>query len=1132
MYYIIGLKLDKFKSRWRMWVDQAAHRPDFGGRQMPSRDIFDGRHERNSPSREQQVPCWHRSQDRNQGNLPLSTPPSRLSPSRLPPPMLPPPPPRPLELSLLAQLRSPKPASPSLHTSYQPALQPMAPFGLLSQACHGTDGDLLSQPELRKLSKLSLRDEGSGLPRTEVPALHAIRLPPPLVPERLHEPQIVMCPRSIRRGLDAARGSNMIRAGSSAQPPPMYGTLDAVEGNGVRVFVSFIAVALLWATQLRVVVALLSGPQPLVPTPAWALVLRELSMLSTETHAQHDGYGRCVAEAISRCNRTLAAAEAAELWRTNAAHVANKARIAEATRAHQACDATLRDVRASLEVWRQRRSLAAQAAVLLKCSHDERRALQELTGEPMGSESAPATLGLLENFAASSKRVVAHLSEALVERAEYDRSYLHNKTLALQAVAPFRAKALLNVSRAWHLRLHSINTSIARVVNCATLRPSIAAAGSIDGLLCSPGQSVRAVLDSALDQMEAAAAAAATDYSLAVTQAKSYSEHAVETVAAVSGTLRAVVAWWDEHLPELHFGESTGISMDLLGELELGKLTLDPMAVLPLVAPDLNALHKTVVATVDDTERRLRAATAAVDASVGALLKKLESGFPMSSAFADYDPPRQNGNALARQHTAQAAAFRRAGAEAIRVLQISAVSPQRPPQSPELSSSEVRARGASGAPRDLSWFVQRNLEPPELILLEWVMRRLDWLGNASLHFDSALRVLYTLALVRRFWGRSSLPVRAVDMSTDTHARARARPALATARRLAVALAQPLTRWVLGALFGALAISQVWSVYAPILAHFKEGCHELGHGTGLGRAAYAVAFNAASLSGHKARLIGLERHEATRRAVCVRYSEDSTASHALHQRTLRELLSELRTRGSEMALLRRCYNSTLLSSEFDALGLLAEGHQLFEATLADSRCTQLFDIAHFEEHVEVGVVEGTITSAATDTAAAATPSFGATKPLERGVFECERLPDCEVRCDELSGESGIDVSGLRERSAQAACTFEWWLHAHLMRATAAAAVFGLVNLFRILVVAGLVRLLWPSLTAGGLFAFEGTADVLGSARHSRVALAAEIRAMLHRLRKIGACLIVLALLLQLPWLWLVMHVLPGLVLERR
>ena len=102
----------------------------------------------------------------------------------------------------------------------------------------------------------------------------------------------------------------------------------------------------------------------------------------------------------------------------------------------------------------------------------------------------------------------------------------------------------------------------------------------------------------------------------------------------------------------------------------------------------------------------------------------------------------------------------------------------------------------------------------------------------------------------------------------------------------------------------------------------------------------------------------------------------------------------------------------------------------------------------------------------------------------------------------------------------------------MRATAAAAVFGLVNLFRMLVVAGLVRLLWPSLTAGGLFAFEGTADVLGSARHSRVALAAEIRAMLHRLRKIGACLIVLALLLQLPWLWLVMHVLPGLVLERR
>ena len=79
-------------------------------------------------------------------------------------------------------------------------------------------------------------------------------------------------------------------------------------------------------------------------------------------------------------------------------------------------------------------------------------------------------------------------------------------------------------------------------MNCATLRPSIAAAGSIDGLLCSPGQSVRAVLDSALDQMEAAAAAAATDYSLAVTQAKSYSEHAVETVAAVSGTLRAVVA--------------------------------------------------------------------------------------------------------------------------------------------------------------------------------------------------------------------------------------------------------------------------------------------------------------------------------------------------------------------------------------------------------------------------------------------------------------------------------------------------------------------------------------------------------------------------------------------------------------
>lgn len=129
--------------------------------------------------------------------------------------------------------------------------------------------------------------------------------------------------------------------------------------------------------------------------------------------------------------------------------------------------------------------------------------------------------------------------------------------------------------------------------------------------------------------------------------------------------------------------------------------------------------------------------------------------------------------------------------------------------------------------------------------------------------DNVWRIFQTIRILRRFWGRSTLAVQPVDVTTDFESKSRANKFISPMQKLAMLITHPIVLMGTVLVFVFLISGIALSLYYPVFAAYKRDCvardaqgRPSGDGTVITRNTYALAINYASHSGNRLRYVPL------------------------------------------------------------------------------------------------------------------------------------------------------------------------------------------------------------------------------------------------------------------------------------
>ena len=410
--------------------------------------------------------------------------------------------------------------------------------------------------------------------------------------------------------------------------------------------------------------------------------------------------------------------------------------------------------------------------------------------------------------------------------------------------------------------------------------------------------------------------------------------------------------------------------------------------------------------------------------------------------------------------------------------------------------------------KDRAWFAYKDLKDASFTP-DWLMGPIRNIGLLIEYLDVAYRLVKSFLILNRFWGRSALSVYPIDVTTDAESRSRAaRRAAGGARGFALLLTHPATllSFILLATYVGGAVT--YAVYAPIYNAYRNECTRFvdgrpaGTGTVLAENSYSLAHNYASAPGNKLRLEGLDQFETMREADCARYGEGSRIEEERTYQQMDILVRSHTRNRADVLLMRECYDLAYLDNQFNT---------------------------HPSGINDPSGDPYPVPSASVNEAACDIPLTNTT--LENGVFDCAVLPDCELPCDELadcteSAEPGgepycEDNSELYAYVRTGACTAQYWFHANVLSTTFSIGIWFFLGMFRVIFLMGLFRVCWQFLNTG-YFIFIGTTRADGSATYEKEDLADKVYDLLKRMRLVGALYMLLACLLQVPWVLMLLY----------
>ena len=931
-------------------------------------------------------------------------------------------------------------------------------------------------------------------------------------------PQSSSFPDSLRSQPPSNRASTMESTANSLSASRSRRYSEAELGESVvdstqlvlaRVMVSALAVLLLWLSSAAAVRIMLRSSGAL-PYTSSTRVVDSIALLLNETARMRREYVECVVEQLEICNATLVYRANTEVMRSEEAQRHNQQERDEGQQMSSACVSARANAHASVSTWLRTAGTmstpSAQYVANASCTSNDRARLEALTGDTSAQRSA--SMQLVVGYSHESQSTVGLLGEQLVARGAYDVEYLRNRTLGDAELDVSLNITLAEWRRRYGLTLDGVSLNMSEFLACATfgMGPCPTGIGAADlvnqaqARLTQQFNHAAGRVESARQEAHRYINASQAKF-LEATAAFTYLYYTIHNFPQVGGG-----NLWNDLFPggysfpliSIPIGSAAYPNLPSTPTLDLRNVPT-PVEMAALAQPHLEAYQNSLNAAheraADELDKLVPSIRANISIPLGAC-----SGVPC-----DYQPPEVDAIAVVGQHEQDSDEFEQ---DMMVVLDTPNAIHNHSSESASsytlLFARNLSASELARAALNTDWFRPKNYYDPGIQIdemLAWFFR--GW--SLFELVDTIWRILETVRILRSFWGRSALNVAPIDIASDADSKARATSSFKVTNPIVQAAAiatHPLVVASLliffASLIGYVAFSFYMIPFTLYRAHCTSLCHEPGgvcDGTFLTGNAFSLAFNSATSEGTSKRLKGIDEYERRRVELCAAYGVRS----AQDERQVRSeydiiLSSHVRAQG-DVHLMRRCYDTGYLDLQWAQYSTALAPYELVSAALASSACD-----AH-------------LTNAT----------------LEDGAFDCTELPECNLGCDDLIDNEGVDGPAAEELfalSRLAMCTFQHWAHSIVVRNVFVVIIWIFINLGRIILLMGISRLAWEHLNTGH-FAFLGTARHDGTSTHDPEELADKIHSTLRHMRLIGLGMLLIALALQVIWLIPLLHFSDGL-----
>jgi len=936
--------------------------------------------------------------------------------------------------------------------------------------------------------------------------------------------------------------------------------------------IATLAVALMWATSLKVAVYVVSF---FVNVPPFDSVVDSCKSTYRIAREERHRFGDCVDLQVDQCNNGLAEASYKETRRVNGTEASNEATVDAARQIQSDCSSAYTSLRYTIEAWVDaghtvpyHNNHSSSISSTTTCSTEDLNRLTNSVGDVSAVRSEAFSVS--SQYSDESQSTVERLVDYAQLRAAYDAEYINNHTLRIEGqlfdfvngidMPPLDVEELFG----------DIQADVDMLVSCVSPR------STDKGGECPSFRGAHerlADIRSEMDRRMQIYRQEIDSWRTKVDKYKSNVQSAYEnSVRFYWGVKNAMPDWFDR------FGKSDWWDIEVEDIIPLG-VAFPGSTPTFTDLPTLDDVWDSVSISMDFFHTQLDSA----EAKAMQLAKELGNDLEENIIFnlpnvtpADYNPPSYKGwndemsnlDEEKIRHAQQSQVFMERTAVALDAFS-------------ELSQSETNHEILGDTSSffnitsiqtklsnvDISF---KSLIRPGIDFDLWFLR-LNSFGDVLFLFDLIYRLYNTVRVVYKYWIAGDLTLPEVDTRSTVTARRKQASAVAAASNAKKILRTPTIRILVEIIvhpavgFTIFVFSMWWvisiavALYTPLYQEYLAGCvlakfpttNSAGssNGTFVTSNLLSLSYNHAYQDGSTKLLEGLDRFDADRGEICASRYAPSASRYQNDVTIFASLFDTHNVTTTNMDLMKRCINVDALDAAFHdaccnvegyssscraygdaSLSLSAEGANSVNGTTCPMN-ELLQPPAPFlppSEYILASScdVDMTMESQEEDSSTPSSSSSSSSWLIKDSIFRCDAMPSCDVTCE------GPNQALLEQTSRECGCTFEWFLHSLWLKIVLSLMVYGVTNGSRIGFVNGLSRLLWRRLhpdrftvlttckVDGTLITVEHTCsgkDDSNDYEHA-VLIRREINRNMLRFQAKGLGMVVCAVFANITWIW--------------
>eukprot|EP00814_Leptocylindrus_danicus_P006810 CAMPEP_0116018496 /NCGR_PEP_ID=MMETSP0321-20121206/8682_1 /TAXON_ID=163516 /ORGANISM="Leptocylindrus danicus var. danicus, Strain B650" /LENGTH=837 /DNA_ID=CAMNT_0003488899 /DNA_START=3044 /DNA_END=5558 /DNA_ORIENTATION=- len=817
--------------------------------------------------------------------------------------------------------------------------------------------------------------------------------------------------------------------------------------------------------------------------------------------------------------------------------------IAEAEKLQSACFASYSQLHRSLEKWIDNGSPISYQGGTASCNASDRDKLSVLVGDLSAVRSE--AYGISKDYSEESVQIVDRIIEYANARTLYDRQYVENHTELVEFVLKDFLTAidvpLLDMNPAFsNISIHADN-----LVSCISVRGT-------DKGNCDLFDGARDQLDDIMQVVDSRIAYLLNEFDSFAINAEQYKENAqvaygnalkfYNGARGFVGKMKSIVAFFDNDW----LSEWYDIPPSSFYTVEVNFPDVHP-EFNPL--PSMDELWSTVSPALNDFYENISEASLASVQSAKELQTNLNNALSSMPPIipSDYDPPKYLGspNSTAalgeekmKNREIQEVFLQKSAIalDAYAELSKTAGKEQNEEHSYSYNFSSI-ANKVSTFEVDFEEFTKPSIDFNLLFL------QLGSISEMTFFLDFVVRLYFSARLIFKYWDMSSIVTPIVDL------RAYKRPTnplkMSPLRLMFLALTNWVTGMVAAGIFFLWLFAVVSSIYAPLFDEYRSGCVDPGgNGTFITANFFSTAHNFAAQDGSTVLIEGLSSFDNHRVETCSRYRYQSINQYQMD----RTLMSSLRRSNNETRETIDLYQRCLDIDEMDVLFQNAccgkAGYDACDGSSISSnyicpldelispakpylspgtyleQWNAAFPLTPFTSDMAMSKITGTYL----EQSECGYSLGGSEWNVDDAVFDCDKLPSCDVTCEGPSKER------LHESTRESGCMVEWYIHSMWLQMCIALVIFAITNVTRVAFIDGLTRVYWDDLRPE-IFNFTSSCQRDGKLVHGsdgaqhdlEERIQMKLSVMISRFKFIGYVMIILAISVNISWVYLLAQV---------